>query len=261
MGSAAREASRRARRLPKRVKNAGAKEAACQNGSSRRSSCLRRGPPYSLRSAVMERHHGDTCTSIRYGPSWCGARRNGAGAVMRAIVVAAQCWTGSATSGCWASSAPIRPPRRSYVQFVRAGIDDPPVRPWKNAFGGLIVGSEVFASRVRRMLEGRPAAADVPQLRVLRPRPDLKRIAAVVAEHFGECGADWTAGRRSDDAGRAVAAYLAHRRYGYRATEVAATLGYRVHCSVTMAVASVEAELARLRGTLKEIENQLAVDN
>ena len=98
---------------------------------------------------------------------------------------------------------------RSYVQFVRAGIDDPPVRPWKDAFGGLIVGSEVFASRVRRMLEGRLAAADVPQLRALRPRPDLKRIAAVVAEHFGGCGADWTAGRRSDDAGRAVAAYLA----------------------------------------------------
>ena len=47
----------------------------------------------------------------------------------------------------------------------------------------------------------------------------------------------------------------------YRATEVAATLGYRVHSSVTMAVARVEAELARLRGTLKEIENQLAVDN
>ncbi len=151
--------------------------------------------------------------------------------------------------------------RRSYVQFVWAGIDDPPIRPWKDAFGGLIVGSEVFASRVRRMLEGRPAAADVPQLRALRPRPDLKRIAAVVAEHFGGCGADWTAGRRSDDAGRAVAAYLARRRYGYRATEVAATLGYRVHSSVTMAVARVEAELARLRGTLKEIENQLAVDN
>ena len=30
---------------------------------------------------------------------------------------------------------------------------------------------------------------------------------------------------------------------GYRATEVAATLGYRVHSSVTMTVARVEAEL------------------
>ncbi len=35
MGPAAREASRQARRLPKRVENAGAKEAACQNGSWR----------------------------------------------------------------------------------------------------------------------------------------------------------------------------------------------------------------------------------
>ena len=261
-GSAAREASRQARRLPKRVKNAGAKEAACQNGSWR---------PLKLpapRATVLITLRRDGTASRRYlhlNP------------VRAKLVRSPEEWRWSSYAGYrrrsavldWVSyervlgefGADPAAARRSYVQFVRAGIDDPPVRPWKNAFGGLIVGSEVFASRVRRMLEGRPAAADVPQLRVLRPRPDLKRIAAVVAEHFGECGADWTAGRRSDDAGRAVAAYLARRRYGYRATEVAATLGYRVHSSVTMAVARVEAELARLRGTLKEIENQLAVDN
>ncbi len=151
--------------------------------------------------------------------------------------------------------------RRNYVRFVWAGIAEPPVRPWKNAFGGLIVGSEVFAARVRRMLDGRAPAADVPQLRVLRPRPDLKRIVAVVAEHFEACESDWTVGTRSDDAGRALAAYLARRRYGYRATEVAATLGYRGHSGVTMAVARVEADVAHFRGPLKALDAQRAIDN
>lgn len=89
--------------------------------------------------------------------------------------------------------------RRSYVRFVLAGVADPPARPWQNAFGGLIVGSEAFAARVRRMLDGQPAAADVPQLRVLRRRPELARIIAVVAERFGGCESGWDVGTRSDD--------------------------------------------------------------
>ena len=93
--------------------------------------------------------------------------------------------------------------RRRYCRFVEAGISDPPAAPWKNAFGGLLVGSESFAMRVRRLLGNRERDQELPQLEPLRARPALERIVAVVAERFG-CKADeWASGRRSDAMGRA----------------------------------------------------------
>jgi putative transposase len=67
-----------------------------------------------------------------------------------------------------------REARRQYARFVRAGLDDPPRSPWATALGGLIVGSERFAMRIRRLLEGRRLDADVPQLGRVRPRPTLE---------------------------------------------------------------------------------------
>ncbi len=61
--------------------------------------------------------------------------------------------------------------RRGYCRFVRAGVAEPPRCPWRDALGGLPVGSQSFAMRVRRLLGGRPADREVPQLERLRDRP------------------------------------------------------------------------------------------
>jgi chromosomal replication initiation ATPase DnaA len=91
--------------------------------------------------------------------------------------------------------------------------------------------------------------------------PDTKssgaqQIIAAVGERFGRDGG-WSAGRRSDDAGRAVAAYLARRRFGYSATAVAAALGYRAPSSVSHAVARVESAGSRLQATADELAESL----
>ena len=104
--------------------------------------------------------------------------------------------------------------RRRYCRFVEAGVSEPPRSPWKNALGGLLVGSESFAMRVRRLLADRQADQDVPQLERLRARPALDRIVSAVAEHYGCAADEWSSGRRSDGIARAVAAYLARRRFG-----------------------------------------------
>ena len=75
--------------------------------------------------------------------------------------------------------------RRRYCRFVEAGVENPPDSPWKNAFGGFLVGSESFAMRVRGLLDGRRSDPEVPQMEALRRRPSLDRIVAAVAEHFG----------------------------------------------------------------------------
>ncbi len=60
-----------------------------------------------------------------------------------------------------------------------------------------------------------------------------------------------------DDASRSIAAYLARRRFGYRATEVALALGYRSPSSVTRAVGRVESSMPRLQETAAVLEAKL----
>jgi hypothetical protein len=149
--------------------------------------------------------------------------------------------------------------RLAYGRFVGAGLSDPPASPFAGAVGGLLVGSAAFVARIRKLLKGRPADKAVPQLARLRRRPPLEEIAAAVARHFRLDAAGWRSGTRSDDASRAVAAYLARRRFGYSAIEVAAALGYRSHGSVRSAVLRVEAGKG-LSATAEKLRRKLAND-
>ena len=148
--------------------------------------------------------------------------------------------------------------RARYCRFVQAGVAAPPRSPWRAALGGLLVDSESFAMRVRGLLGDRPADREVPQVERLRARPSLDRIASVVAEHFGCAAEEWTSGRRSDALGRAAAAYLARRRFGYSTVAIAEALGYRGHSGVGTAVARVEAAGGSIDGTLATLEARLA---
>ena len=67
----------------------------------------------------------------------------------------------------------------------------------------------------------------------------MDEIVQAVAARFGLAAEGWAGGSRSDDASRAVAAYLGRRQYAYAATEVARALGYRGHSSVNAALARV----------------------
>ena len=146
--------------------------------------------------------------------------------------------------------------RRGYARFVHAAMDQPPWSPFADAAGGLLLGSSDFVDRMRKLLDERPPDKAMPQLTALRPRPSLAKIAAVVAAHFGDDQSCWTNGRRSDDAGRAVAACLG-RRFGYAATEVAQALGYRSHGSVRNALARVEAGGQVLRDLVAKLYRKL----
>jgi len=147
--------------------------------------------------------------------------------------------------------------RRAYGRFVRAGLDEPPRSPFADALGGLLLGSERFLDRMRGLLRDRPSDSALPQLEPLRPRPSLQQIVETVAGHFGQDMTIWRSGRRVDDAGRAVAAYLARRHFGYRAKEVAAVLGYRSHGGVHNAVARVEAAEDALKSTAQRLVLEL----
>ena len=150
--------------------------------------------------------------------------------------------------------------RRRYVRFVLAGVGEPPPCPWAKAAGGLIVGSQEFAAKIGRLLAGRPADREVPQLAKLRQRPSLERIADVVARHFGVRSERWVAGTRSDDVSRAVGAWLARREFGYAAGLVATAFGYRGHSSVAAALGRVERDNDSLRSSIATLLKNLTND-
>ena len=110
------------------------------------------------------------------------------------------------------------------------------------------------------MLGERKADRSVAELESLRPRPSLEQIATVVGRSFGTDPSRWQVGTRIDDASRAVAAFLARRKYGYRATEVAKILGYTSHGGVAMAVKRIESAGVALRRRVQQLQNSLTND-
>ncbi len=147
--------------------------------------------------------------------------------------------------------------RRSYARFLRAGMANPPSSPFDEAFGAMLLGSHAFVQRVRRLLDEKPDDPDVPDLGQLRPRPALGAILEVTAEHFGVDQTDWARGHRSNNAARALAAYLARRTFGYPATAIASALGYRDHGGVGQAVRRIEKGTSQLQRTARLLENRL----
>ena len=150
--------------------------------------------------------------------------------------------------------------RREYRRFVAAGVVATPRSPWKDAAGGLIVGGEEFVEKIGAMLARRKADSALPELETLRARPSLDRIITAVAGAFETDSANWSTGRRVDDPSRAVAAFLARRRFGYRAAEVAEALGYTSHGGVVTAVRRIESAKPTLRRQVQQLEKRLTND-
>lgn len=147
--------------------------------------------------------------------------------------------------------------RRAYGRFVRAGIDQPPSSPFRKAIGGLLVGSEKFTVRIKRLIDATPDDREVPDLKRFKNRPTIPQILEAVADHFGYDRPPWTMGCRSDDAARAVAAYLARVRFGYSAKSVAAPLNYRDSSGVSHAIKRIEAGTKKLKTTIDQLETKL----
>lgn len=130
-------------------------------------------------------------------------------------------------------SQPVHPPQPSWSQ------DGPSAGP-------LLV----------EQLRGVCARASCAELG-LRRRPAVARIVREVADYFGHDPEYWREGRPVDDASRALAAYLARRRFGYSAREVATAVRYRGHGGVAGAVSRIESAGPDIRRIAEELAGKL----
>jgi hypothetical protein len=69
--------------------------------------------------------------------------------------------------------------RAAYVRFVEARLGDPPPRPFREAVGGWILGSERFVSQLRKLAGTSAVKAPIPEARRLASQllNDLIEIA------------------------------------------------------------------------------------
>lgn len=150
--------------------------------------------------------------------------------------------------------------RRRYRRFVLAGINDRPGRPWDAAKYDLIIGSDRFVMKIRQLIKRESDDPERPQLRQLRSRPSLETIVQRTAAAFRTDPGRWAPGRRSDDTGRAVAAYVARRVFAYGVGEIASAVGYKGPSSVSRALQRVDEGSEDLKKKAARIGQQLARD-
>ena len=151
--------------------------------------------------------------------------------------------------------------RKAYRRYVAEGLSGRLDSPFAAAVHGVVLGSDAFVARVRRMLADRSADADLPTLRRMQKGAEMARVVAAVVERLGGEPHRWLAGRRCDDISRAVAAYAARQATSLSGRQIADALGYRAGSSVTVACRRVEAALdsGRLAPAVRSILSELVV--
>ena len=149
-------------------------------------------------------------------------------------------------------------PTAAYVGFVNAGLSSPPESPFREAFGGWILGSERFLDQLRSrpgLLSSHPPLPEARQLVALDPG----RIFAAVAEFYG-LDESALARRHDPHLARAVAAWLCRRHTDVPMRILAQRLGLSRGDSVPNLTRRLEARLKtapRLVGDLEAIMRQV----
>jgi putative transposase len=146
---------------------------------------------------------------------------------------------------------------RAYRQFMEDGLGRKLDNPVSKAVHGLVLGSDAFVAKVRKMLAGRGPYAEVPGLSRLKRGVDLAAMVGRVAERLRADRSGWVPGRRTYDGARAKCAYAVREASGARNLELAAVLGYRSASAVTAACRRVR-DAARSAKVRRELEGLIA---
>ena len=152
-------------------------------------------------------------------------------------------------------------PATAYRRFVEAGLSQPPVSPFREAFGGWVLGSDRFVARLRALagpLGPEPSTAEARHL----SGQSVEAICAGVAAQYGLESADWMRLRAGVEP-RSLAAWLCRRYTETPLRELAGQFGLSRAGSVSNLTRRVDARLAEypaLADELAQIMRRVASD-
>ena len=147
---------------------------------------------------------------------------------------------------------------RAYRKFVEAGLAEPPPSPFREAFGGRVLGSDRYVARLRS--PAGPVVSDPPAPEALHLSGlDPDTVCKAVADHYGLEPASLSV-RRDAHIARAVAAALCRRHTEATLRELAVRLGLSRADSVPNLTRRFDARMTgspQLARDVKRITKQL----
>jgi putative transposase len=149
-------------------------------------------------------------------------------------------------------------PAGAYRRYVAAGIAEPAESPWKQAYGGWILGSEAFLDRVRSIVRAEPDRERRRESRLVRCLT-LSHVVDVVCDHY-EIDRAVLGCRGSGVLARAALAYVARARTAATNAELAPILGLSRPESVPNLTRSFSKRLTtdgRVRRDLRSLDRAL----
>lgn len=148
--------------------------------------------------------------------------------------------------------------RRAYRQYIAEGLARELDNPLAKAVHGLVLGSDAFVAKIRRLAAQHEDTAELPVLRRLKRPADMSAVIVAVTARFGGDAANWRPGRRCDDIARAVAAYIARQATSNSSKQIADALGYRNPSSISVACRRVEDTIKQNPSLAQQLQAVLA---
>ena len=159
----------------------------------------------------------------------------------------------------------VRQARRSYGEYLAAGVAVPPESALKDVVGGAVLGSPGFVEKVREWVTDRVLRdEEVPQARELRRRCSVEEVETVVAKAYGVAPSELRRRRRGPgNEGRRVAIYLSRVLAGVGVRELGNHFGGVGSAAISNVVRGVSERRTgswRFRRKLAELEKKLCAN-
>ena len=125
---------------------------------------------------------------------------------------------------------------KKYKEFVDAGMGAK--SPLENAVGS-ILGDETFMERVVKYIRGVPDRREVPEIRKIEKKYEIKDVVRGVAGYFGLAKEDLLTRRKRTEAERKIAVYLSKLLSGEKNAEIGTVFGISIQ-AVTNSIRRVQ---------------------
>jgi REP element-mobilizing transposase RayT len=143
---------------------------------------------------------------------------------------------------------------KNYRDFVEGIEIEKLVNPGRDLVGGFILGSSEFVGRVKEMyLSSQIEEKEIPQLKKLKPRIEVRAIIRAVADEFGCKEEDILLKGRKKNVPRDIAIYLARNLTGESGVNLGKRFGNITGAGITVRCANISKEMSKSPKVLKKI--------